>query len=106
MIEDASAENASIEYDDDVIQYQDPDWYESGSTWLKVTPWGLRRCVNWVKDHYGDIPIYITENGVSDNLGNTDDLHRIYVSDQRFCTVAKCWTLQTMWRARRKGNWC
>merc|ERR1712212_554518 len=79
MKEDALAENASIEYDDDVYQYQDPDWYESGSSWLKVTPWGLRRCVNWVKDHYGDIPIYITENGVSDNLGNTDDLHRIYV---------------------------
>merc|ERR1719315_745669 len=79
MIENATADDASIEYDDDVYQYQDPDWYESGSSWLKVTPWGLRRCVNWVKDHYGDIPIYITENGVSDNLGNTDDLHRIYV---------------------------
>merc|ERR1712013_257715 len=79
MVENVTAEDASIEYDDDVYQYQDPDWYGSGSSWLKVTPWGLRRCVNWVKDHYGDIPIYITENGVSDNLGNTDDLHRIYV---------------------------
>ena len=72
-------EEASKNYDDDVFQYQDPDWYASGSVWLKVTPWGMRRCVKWVKDHYGDIPIYITENGVSDNLGNIDDLHRIYV---------------------------
>ena len=66
-------------YDDDVESYQDPDWYASGSDWLKVTPWGLRSVMNWVKDHYGNIPVYITENGFSDKLGNTDDLQRIYV---------------------------
>jgi len=66
-------------YDDDVDSYQDSKWYPSGSEWLKVTPWGLRSVVNWVKSHYNDIPVYITENGVSDRLGNTDDLQRIYV---------------------------
>ena len=65
--------------DDDVYEYQDPNWYSSGSAWLKVTPWGLRSVVQWVKSHYGDVPLYITENGVSDRLGNSDDLHRIYV---------------------------
>jgi len=75
-----SIETVDKANDDDVFEYQDPNWYASGSSWLKVTPWGLRRCVNWVKDHYGsDMPIYITENGFSDNLGNSDDLQRIYV---------------------------
>ena len=72
-------ENPVYFYDDDVDSYQDPDWYGSGSDWLKVTPWGLRSVLKWVKDHYGDIPVYITENGTSDKLGNTDDLQRIYV---------------------------
>ena len=26
--------------------------------------------------HFGDVPLYITENGTSDRLGNTDDLAR------------------------------
>ena len=67
------------DFDDDVVEYQDERWYSSGSSWLKVTPWGLRAVVGWVHQHYPAIPIYITENGVSDRLGNTDDLHRIYV---------------------------
>ena len=66
-------------YDDDVDSYQDSNWYPSGSDWLKVAPWGLRSVVKWVKSHYNDIPVYITENGVSDRLGNSDDLQRIYV---------------------------
>merc|ERR1712013_945498 len=39
-VEDATAEDASIEYDDDVYQYQDPDWYLfnnfSESSWFKL----------------------------------------------------------------------
>ena len=32
-----------------------------------------------LKKEYGDtVPIVITENGVSDRIGNLDDLHRIY----------------------------
>jgi beta-glucosidase len=34
--------------------------------------------MNWLKSNYGSIPIYITENGFSDYLGNTDDAQRIY----------------------------
>jgi lactase-phlorizin hydrolase len=50
----------------------------SGSSWLKVTPWGLRKALNWVRNQYGDVPIYITENGVSDRNGSLQDDHRIY----------------------------
>ena len=50
-----------------------------GSSWLYVTPFGLRKIVNWIKNEYGaELPIYITENGVSDRIGNLDDMHREY----------------------------
>lgn len=50
----------------------------SGSSWLKVTPVGIRRMLNWVKYTYGDFPIYITENGISDRNGSLQDEHRIF----------------------------
>ena len=51
----------------------------AASVWLKVTPFGNRKMMNWVKEEYGaDVPIYITENGFSDRIGNLDDLHREY----------------------------
>ena len=51
----------------------------AASEWLKVTPFGIRKMMNWVKEEYGaDVPIYITENGFSDRIGNLDDLHREY----------------------------
>lgn len=52
--------------------------YRSGSGWLKVTPVGIRRMLNWVKYTYGDFPIYITENGISDKNGSLQDEHRIF----------------------------
>jgi len=65
--------------DDGVESYQDDTWYGSGSVWLKVTPFGLREVLKWIKNEYGaDLPIYVTENGFSDKQGNTDDLPRIY----------------------------
>jgi len=64
--------------DDDVEYYQDPSWFGSGSVWLKNTPWALRSVMQWIRGEYGGIPVYITENGVSDRQGNQDDLSRIY----------------------------
>jgi len=34
--------------------------------------------LNWAANEYGNPDIYITENGLSDRQGNTDDLQRIY----------------------------
>ncbi|XP_046546595.1 lactase-phlorizin hydrolase-like [Haliotis rubra] len=56
----------------------DPQWIKSGSTWLRVVPWGLRKVLNWIRNKYGDVPIYITENGVSDRSGVLDDQHRVH----------------------------
>lgn len=49
----------------------------SGSEWLKVVPWAFRRLLVWIKDHYGNVPIMVTENGVSDRNGSLTDDHRI-----------------------------
>jgi len=51
--------------------------YRSGSSWLKVTPWGIRQGLNFVRTQYNNTPVYITENGVSDKSGAIDDQDRI-----------------------------
>ena len=44
-----------------------------------MTPFGIRKLVNWAAARYGEnLPIYITENGYSDKIGNLDDMHREY----------------------------
>ena len=63
--------------DADVTDFKDPKWYSAASTWLKVTPFGLRKVTNWLYENY-KVPIYVTENGFSDYLGNIDDMQRIY----------------------------
>ena len=37
----------------------------------------MRRTLCWIRDRYGNPPIYITENGVPDTTGTTDDRDRI-----------------------------
>lgn len=49
----------------------------SGSSWLKACPWGLRKNLVWIKQEYGDLDVYITENGVSDKSGTLDDPDRV-----------------------------
>uniref|UniRef100_A0A3Q3BC57 Lactase n=1 Tax=Kryptolebias marmoratus TaxID=37003 RepID=A0A3Q3BC57_KRYMA len=57
----------------------DRTWLDSGSGWLKITPFGFRRILNFIKEEYGNPPIIITENGVSER-GPIDlnDNHRTY----------------------------
>jgi len=49
----------------------------AASLWLYIVPWGLRRALCWVKDHYGNPPVYVTENGFSDSSGTLDDHDRV-----------------------------
>ena len=37
----------------------------------------MRRLLNWIKEEYGNPPIYITENGVGTSVAETDDQGRI-----------------------------
>ncbi|NXM75079.1 LPH hydrolase, partial [Serilophus lunatus] len=55
-------------YDSDrgVATVTDRSWLGSGSTWLKVTPFGFRKLLRWIKEEYNNPPIYVTENGISE----------------------------------------
>ena len=56
------------------IKYVSPFIHcSTGSSWLKVVPWGMRRLITFVKNNYGNPPIYVTENGVSDKSGTLKD---------------------------------
>ncbi len=67
-------------------RHQPDEWPTSGSEWLRPVPWGLRELLNWVQDEY-NLPIYITENGVStlDVPGLEDETrvtyYRAYVNE-------------------------
>ena len=39
--------------DQDVGSYQDETWYQSGASWLKVTPWGMRQAITWASRRSG-----------------------------------------------------
>ncbi|KAI3356505.1 hypothetical protein L3Q82_017710, partial [Scortum barcoo] len=54
-------------------------WIETGSFWLKITPFGFRKLLKFIKDEYGNPPIYVTENGVSERGAvDLNDIHRKY----------------------------
>lgn len=49
-----------------VASVTDRSWLNSGSIWLKVTPFGFRKLLRWIKEEYNNPPIYVTENGISE----------------------------------------
>ncbi|XP_053314343.1 beta-klotho [Spea bombifrons] len=68
------------DYDRDIHFLSDATCLTSGSG-LAVVPSGIRKILNWIKAKYGDIPIYITANGIDDKSSSNDDL-RIYYLKQ------------------------
>lgn len=57
----------------------DRTWLETGSDWLKVNPLGFRRILKFIKDEYGNPPVFVTENGVSERGPvNLNDALRIH----------------------------
>ena len=43
----------------------------------KDSPWAMRKTLNWIKRQYGDIPIYVSTNGVADSNGKLNDTDRV-----------------------------
>ncbi|KAM9364868.1 lactase/phlorizin hydrolase-like [Pholidichthys leucotaenia] len=72
----------------------DRTWLDSGSAWLKVTPFGFRKILNFIKNEYGNPPVIITENGISER-GPVDlnDIHRSYYYEKYINQVLKAYRL-------------
>ncbi|XP_024142564.2 lactase-phlorizin hydrolase [Oryzias melastigma] len=72
----------------------DRTWLDSGSGWLKVAPFGFRKILKFIKDEYGNPPIIITENGVSERGSeNLNDEHRSYFYEKYINQVLKAYML-------------
>jgi len=93
---DEGIQDVSYFKDDDTVGELDPAWFTSGSSWLAVTPWGMRSLLNWTKQTYGDVKVYITENGVSDKQGNVDDLSRVYYYKHYINQILKAITIDNV----------
>lgn len=60
-----------------VHEYQPDDWEGCSVSWLKITPWGIRKMLNWLRLTYNDTDIFITENGVAEDGSSLNDTIRI-----------------------------
>ncbi|XP_069010889.1 lactase/phlorizin hydrolase [Embiotoca jacksoni] len=75
----------------------DRTWLDSGSSWLKVSPFGFRKILNFIKEEYGNPPIIITENGISER-GSIDlnDVHRSYYYEKYINQLLKAYSLDNV----------
>ncbi|XP_069683251.1 cytosolic beta-glucosidase-like [Periplaneta americana] len=59
-----------------------PPWWlpvSNSSRWLTVAPQGIRKLMRFIKEKYGDLQIFVTENGYSDNGEIEDEMRKIYI---------------------------
>ncbi|XP_071978348.1 lactase/phlorizin hydrolase isoform X1 [Engystomops pustulosus] len=83
-----------FQYDIDIAEEFDNSWPWTAADNFRAVAWGLRRLLNWVKEEYGDVPIYITENGVPmDRHPNFDDTDRIFYHKTYIDEVLKAHSL-------------
>lgn len=69
----------SYENDQELGSEKDSSWPTSALSSMRAVPWGLRRLLNWIKEEYGNPPIYITENGVGiKTTSDVDDTSRVF----------------------------
>uniref|UniRef100_A0A8C1GA35 Lactase n=1 Tax=Cyprinus carpio TaxID=7962 RepID=A0A8C1GA35_CYPCA len=72
----------------------DRTWLESGSDWLKVNPMGFRKILKFIKDEYGNPPVFVTENGVSERGPvNLNDALRIHYYENYINHALKAYLL-------------
>lgn len=74
----------SYEDDPEVRTEEDSSWPQTARD--RAAAWGLRRLLNWIREEYGDVPVYITENGVglaNSKVPDTDRMfyHKTYINE-------------------------
>ncbi|CAG7719799.1 unnamed protein product [Allacma fusca] len=76
-----------VDHDADVGQRKDPSWPKGSVAWLYEVPWGLRRLLKWIGMEYGNVPLYVTENGFADwysdgpNDPERTNYYRTYINE-------------------------
>ncbi|CRL03447.1 CLUMA_CG016473, isoform A [Clunio marinus] len=66
--------------DSGVKESADPTWKQAKTFWLYSVPDGLKSLLNWIKNEYNNPPVFITENGWSDEGQMIDDDRIDYVN--------------------------
>ncbi|KAK9687272.1 Glycosyl hydrolase family 1 [Popillia japonica] len=75
-LDSSAVQNPLLSPDSNVTCYQPSSWQSTASSWMKVTPWGFRKILNWIKKEYGNPKVLVTENGYSDT-GELQDCNRV-----------------------------
>ena len=78
MVKDKSSLNGAktpqtFDTDRDTKEMMDLAWPGTDASWLRMTSFGLRRILEYIKDHYGNPRIIITENGCT-QAGEHDEV--------------------------------
>lgn len=66
----------SYQDDQELSEEEDTSWPTTAMS--RAVAFGMRRLLNWIKEEYGDIPIYITENGAGLSNSRLQDIERIF----------------------------
>ncbi|CAK6969067.1 klotho [Scomber scombrus] len=74
----------------EVQQMKDTTWIMSPRA---VVPWGLRKALNWVREHYCDVPVYVMANGVQEDPARFKDSLRVYYLYNYINEALKAYTL-------------
>lgn len=53
----------TFDTDRDTEESMDPSWAATDATWLKMTSFGMRRILRYIKERYRNPKVFITENG-------------------------------------------
>ncbi|KAL1823408.1 hypothetical protein ACET3Z_010186 [Daucus carota] len=55
----------------------------AASSWLHIVPWGIRKLTRYIKDKYGNPPVFITENGMDDQNRHFISLNKALNDEKR-----------------------
>ncbi|KAG5671229.1 hypothetical protein PVAND_001438 [Polypedilum vanderplanki] len=97
--------------DSEIHSFHDDSWKRSASSWLVSVPEGLYHLLLWIKDHYNNPLVYITENGWSDLPMTTEDDGRVEYLREHLATMSRAITdgcrveAYTVWSLTDNFEW-
>jgi len=65
--------------------------FVTGSLWLYIAPFGMRRLLGYIAKHYGNPKIIITENGCSTKHMPNDGSDVVQLDDKQRCDYVKAY---------------